>query len=305
MMPAGSYLARQADAIFFGMTAVAVVLLLGITGAMIWFVVRYRRSRNPVSADIRSHTLLEITWTVIPTILVLGMFYFGVMGFKGMRTVPPGAFEVNVTARMWSWTFTYENGTVLNELRIPVDTPVYLRLSSDDVLHSFFVPAFRIKEDTVPGLETYVWFQPERTGTYDIFCAEYCGVGHSRMLSKVVVMEQEEFFEWFSGQKEEEQAAGLALLQTKGCTGCHSLDGTRIVGPSFKGIFGRTTVVLTNGVEREITIDREYLRRSLLDPRADVVKGYPPVMPPQTGLTDEERETILNYLEDRKADGGR
>jgi len=303
MGTAASYLARQADTIFFGTLAFSVFLLVLITATMLYFVVRYRRDRNPEPADIRGNLCLEITWTVLPTVLVLGIFWAGLIGFEGMRTVPPDAMEIDVAGRMWSWSFTYPDGRTTGELRLPKGRAARLNLHSADVLHSFFVPAFRIKEDAVPGMETYVWLQPERVGNFDIFCAEYCGAGHSRMLGKVVVMEDAAFDAWYGAGEKKDAANGEELLATKGCTGCHALDGSRRVGPGFQGIFGRTVIVLTEGREREIVVDRDYLLRSILAPKADVVKGYPSIMPAFDTLSHEERKAIVDYLESMKAPG--
>lgn len=298
MFPSYFTVVEKSDAIFLGFLVICGILLAGITFTMLYFVIRYSRRRNPVASQNGSHTLLEITWTVVPTILVLGMFYYGWIGFREMRTAPPGAMKVKVTARMWSWLFEYENGIKSDKLFVPLKEPVVLLMTSQDVLHSFFVPAFRIKEDMVPGMETHLWFQPEREGRYDVFCAEFCGVGHSSMLTEVVVMQRNEFEEWYRGGEEEKgEPTGEELVKNKGCTACHSLDGTRIVGPSFKGIWGRKIVVVSAGKERSIVVDEDYLRNSLLDPGADLVKGYPPVMPPQGGnLTDQEIHEIIEYL---------
>lgn len=302
MFPSYFTVVEKSDAIFLGFVAICGILLAGITLTMLYFVIRYSRRRNPVASQNGSHTLLEITWTVVPTILVLGMFYYGWIGFREMRSAPPGAMKVKVTARMWSWLFEYENGMKSDKLFVPLKKPVTLLMTSEDVLHSLFIPAFRIKEDLVPGMETHLWFQPEREGRYDVFCAEYCGVGHSSMLTEVVVMQRHEFDEWYvAGEGEEEGSGGETLIREKGCTGCHSLDGTRIVGPSFKGIWGRRIIVISSGQERNVVVDEEYVRRSLLDPGTDVVKGYPPVMPPQgENLTEEEIHEIVEYFKTLK-----
>lgn len=157
------------DAIFYAIAGVSVVLLLGVTAAMIYFVVRYSRTRNRVPQDIEGNLALEILWTVIPTLLVLAMFYVGWKGFVYKRTVPPDAMLVKVTARMWSWNFQYENGATSGDLRLPTGKPIKLAITSADVLHSLFIPAFRVKEDCVPGMETYLWFRTDEPGTHDLF----------------------------------------------------------------------------------------------------------------------------------------
>lgn len=294
------------DAVFYAISGVSVVLLVGVTAVMIFFVIRYRKSRNPNPENIEGNMTLEILWTVIPTLLVLAMFYVGWKGFVFMRTVPDNAMLVKVTARKWSWSFEYGNGKKTDVLTIPIHTPVKLSISSSDVLHSLFIPAFRVKEDAVPGMETYLWFQPDETGSYDLFCTEYCGVGHSAMITTVEVVPEKEFAAWYKKEKKpvvatakepKKKLSGQKLIKDKGCIVCHSSDGSKLVGPSFKGIFGRATVVVTAGKERSITADEAYIRKSILDPNADVVKGYPPIMPPQKDLlSTDEVQAIIEHL---------
>ena len=309
-------LSSDIDTIFLVIVGICVVLLIAVTAVMVYFVIRYRRNRNPKAEDIEGNTTLEILWTVIPTLIVLVIFYVGWKGFVFLRTVPDDAMPVKVTARMWSWSFEYENGRTSDVLKVPLGKPVKLAITSLDVLHSLYIPAFRVKEDAVPGMETYLWFLPDETGSYDLFCTEYCGVGHSSMITKVEVMEGTEFLAWYEKEKRPPPVAGAKkapvpmkkkdlrgekLVEEKGCTLCHSLDGSKLVGPTFKGIFGRKVVVMTAGKEREITTDEAYLRRSIYEPNADVVKGYPAIMPSQKGLLgDDDAKAIIDYLKDLK-----
>jgi len=283
---------------------ICVLLLVGVTGVMLYFVIRYSRKRNPNPEDIKDNLPLEIIWTIVPTLLVLAIFWVGWKGFQFMRTVPPDATLVKVTARMWTWSFTYENGKQDNVLRVLVRKPVKLAISSVDVLHSLFIPAFRIKEDAVPGRETYLWFLPDEVGSYDLFCSEYCGTDHSAMITKVVVMSEPDFAAWYSGGSEHARGKsldGATLVKTKGCTACHSLDGTAKIGPTLKGIFGRNELVVTAGKEHTIVVSHEYIERSILEPQADIVKGFPPIMPSQKGiLTDQEIDAIIAYLKTLK-----
>jgi cytochrome c oxidase subunit 2 len=240
------------------------------------------------------------------------MFYIGWTGYKVMRRVPDNALQVSATGRMWSWEFKYANGKSSAELYVPQGVPVKVNLKSADVLHSFYVPAYRVKQDVVPGLDTYAWFQPVDTGRYDIFCAEYCGQGHSYMMSKVVVVPESEFERWMAtdvpsaappvapaGTGEvgvaERAGVGERLSKTKGCNACHSVDGSRLVGPTFKGVFGKAETVVTNGQTRQVVADEAYLRHSIVEPAADVVQGYDPLMP-QLELTEEEVTAIIEYL---------
>ena len=298
------YLYRSAsvDNVMFFIVGISVFMLVLVTFLMIFFLVRYSRKKNPVAENIEGNLTLEIIWTVIPTILVLAMFYYGWIGFRVMREPPKDSMIVKVTARMWDWSFTYENGKKSTELNVPLNKPVKLIIISEDVLHSLFIPAFRIKEDAVPGMETYLWFLPDKTGSYDLFCTEYCGTGHHSMISKVIVMAQEDFSKWY-GEKEGTGKAqdALKIMENNGCLGCHTVDGTKTVGPSFKGIFGKEAEVITSGRIHKIVIDEEYLRRSMLDPGADVAKGFPNIMPSQKGiLKDEEIYTIIKYIEKLK-----
>lgn len=303
MFDGASNTAEQVDTAFLVIISISVVLLALITFLMIYFVVKYNRKRHPKAEQIKNNIPLEILWTVVPTILVLIMFYYGWRGFDLIRRIPEDATTVKATGRMWSWSFEYENGITSDTLYVRLDDPVRLAINSADVIHSLYIPAFRIKEDAVPGMETKLWFTPTKPGSYDLFCAEYCGVRHAFMLSKVVVLPAEEFDEWYASAGERPAAGegtaerGLALIQEKGCVACHSQDGTRLVGPSFKGIFGRQVTIVVNGEEREITVDEDYLRRSILEPSTEIVKGYPPAMPPQGDmLTDQDIDDIILYL---------
>jgi cytochrome c oxidase subunit 2 len=296
------------DNVFLFLLVISVVLLIGITFTMIYFVIKYNRKKNPTPANIESHLLLEITWIVIPTALVLAMFYYGWSGFKLMRTVPEGAMTVKATGRMWSWQFEYDNGMKSGELKVPLGKPVRLLITSQDVLHSLFIPAYRIKEDAVPGMETHLWFLPDKAGEFDLFCSEYCGVDHSSMVSKVIVTEEDDFNAWYreagktaKGAGGDAESQGHELLEEKGCLDCHTVDGSIEIGPSFKGLFGRTVLVTSRGKEREVIADESYIKNSILHPDADIVKGFDNIMPSQEGnVSEEEVNEIILYLKDLK-----
>ncbi len=297
-----STFASKVDFVFWFIVAVSFFFLVLITALMIGFAVKYRRGKRERGEDIHGSLPLEIIWTVIPTILVMMMFWYGWDGFKAMREVPEEAMPIEVTGQMWAWSFQYPNGKTSSELYVPLGKPMRMNLHSPDVLHSFFIPAFRLKEDVVPGKNNYMWFEATALGTYDILCAEYCGQRHSYMLSKVHVLPEAEFSAWLDKRDEDAGAPeGLRLLKAKGCLGCHTTDGTPRVGPSFKGLYGREEVVLSGGVEKTIIEDEAYIRRALLQPTADVVKGFPPIMPSQAGvLSDAEIDAIIAYLKDLK-----
>src|SRR4030043_2243723 len=259
------------DQVFFYILAITIFLFGLITFLMVYFVIRYRKKRNPQPVDLHENIWLEIIWTVVPTLLVLTMFYYGLTGFNFLKKVPVEAMKVKVIARQWSWLFEYENGVKSNELKVPVGKPINLLLTSQDVIHSFYMPAFKIKQDAVPGMVNHLWFKPTEVGTYDVLCAEYCGMQHSYMLTKVTVVPEEEFNQWFQKGIEERAAKipsrGIQLFQEKGCRACHSVDGTPLVGPTVKGLFGKTVTVLTDGKERNVVADETYLKKSLPEPK--------------------------------------
>jgi cytochrome c oxidase subunit 2 len=185
------------DQAFWYILGISFALLCGITVVMVYFVVRYRRSKNPVASDIRDNYPLEIMWTIIPTLIALSMFYIGWSSYLGLRTVPDDAMEVEVFAQQFSWIFVYDNDKETeNELVVPLGRAIKLNISSNDVIHSFFLPAFRIKVDAVKGMPTYAWFYADKVGEYDIECTEYCGVNHSAMLAKLRIVPEKEFETW-------------------------------------------------------------------------------------------------------------
>lgn len=290
------------DLSFAIILGISVIFLVGITTVMIWFVIKYSRKRNPKAAQIEGNNKLEIIWTVIPTILVLIMFYYGWMGFRPMREIPEDAIGIKAYAQMWSWSFEYPNGKVSDTLVVPVDEPVKLDLISRDVIHSLYIPAFRLKEDVVPGKNNKMWFIAQEAGKYDIFCAEYCGDRHSYMLSKVVAVPKKEYEKWYNDTTASADPPGLQVMKKNACLSCHSVDGSRIVGPSFKGLWGKEEVVVSGGIERKQVVDEEYIKNSLYDPGADVVKGFPAgvMISYKDNIGDDEIKDIVEYLKSLK-----
>lgn len=308
MYSGASNFVEGVDTAFVVILGISMFFLIGITVTMIYFVWRYNKKRNPKATQIEGNTKLEIVWTAIPTILVLVMFYFGWAGWKPMKEIPPDAMRVKTTARMWSWTFEYENGKMSNKLILPLDRPVVLDLVSVDVIHSLYIPAFRVKEDMVPGTDQQMWFVPQEIGTYDLFCTEYCGLQHSYMYTDVEIIEQSEFDEWLAqdaavvaeGDSDVNTAAiaGRNIMEMTGCIACHSSDGTKIVGPSFKGLWNKKEIVITDGVEREITVDSAYVARAIYEPDADIVEGYRKgqMVSYKDQLNDTQVSQIIEYL---------
>lgn len=193
---------EKVDAVFLYILGISVVLLLIVTVAMIYFAIRYSRSRNPEPSDIRGNWMLETAWTAIPSVLVLSMFYLGWQSYLGLRVVPENALEIDVIGQQFSWIFVYPNEKVTeNELVVPEGRPVKLNITAEDVNHSLFIPAFRIKMDAVPGLKTYTWFFADEIGRYDVLCSEYCGAGHSRMLAELRIVSDAEYTDWLSGDE--------------------------------------------------------------------------------------------------------
>ena len=286
------------DPVFMFILGSCLVLLIGITVAMVYFVIRYHRSRAPEpTSQLEGSFWLEIIWTAFPTLLVLAMFYYGWSGYLSLRDVPPGALQVTAVARMWSWSFQYPDGKTSSKLYVPVGKPVQVALESRDVIHGFYLPAFRVKRDVVPGMKNYAWFVADKPGSYDLFCSQYCGTGHSAMIATVEAVPEAQFAAWLKEGKGGGAHPALALLEQHGCLGCHSLDGTRKVGPSFLGIWGRQVKVSTGGQKRTLVSDEAYLRRSIVEPGADIVEGYPAVMPPFAGvLTEEEVRLIIDFF---------
>lgn len=298
-MSGASNFVQGVDLTFIIILGISVFFLVSITAVMIYFVIRYSRKRNPKATNIEGNNTLEIVWTAIPLGLVLIMFYFGWLGFRPMRHVPEGAIPIRAIGQMWAWSFEYENGKKSAELVVPLNKPVKLNLTSLDVIHSLYIPAFRIKEDVVPGKENYMWFTAQEEGEYNIFCAELCGDRHSYMLSKVKVLPDAEYTAWLAKSDiPADEPPGLTLIKQNACITCHSQDGIRIVGPSFKGLFGRKEIVIENGVEKEITVDEPYIKRSIYEPNAQVVKSYTPglMTPYKDKITDEDVQKIIDYL---------
>lgn len=323
-----SSVAQGVDAVFNFIFYVSLFFFVLIIGLMFFFIVRYRRRRpGEKSLGGASHnTTLEVTWSAIPVVLVCIMFWLGFKSFMVMRNAPANSYEVQVVAQKWNWLFQYPNGVESGELHAPFDTPVRLVMRSNDVIHSLFIPAFRQKRDVVPGRYSELWFRSDKPGIYPLLCAEYCGTSHSDMVTIVEVHEAGEFEKWLEtadpinaltdeqyqqfiadpeafldSVKGDEKlsklkppmALGAELLKRKGCTQCHSVDGTVGTGPSLKGVY-RHDVTFRDG-SRIMNADENYLRESILDPGKRVVAGFSNVMP-RMSLKDREIDLVIQYI---------
>lgn len=329
MPPEGNAIARSVDQIYGFLIITSVISFILVVGGMIYFVLKYKRTAtNQKSAYITHNHTAEFLWSFIPFVIFMFVFAWGWIVYDEMRTFPDNALEVHVFAKKWEWKFVYKNGKeVMNGLDdknqvspammvVPVGRPVKLIMSSTKinpggndpadrpVLHSFFIPAMRVKQDLVPGRYTALWFEAEKAGTYQVFCTEYCGGGHSAMKAHIKAVSPEEFDTWLSGEeagatggKELSLAdKGKILYQQRACIGCHSLDGSKMTGPTWKELFGHN-VELADG--SKVKSDENYIRESILNPNAKVVKGFgpPSAMPAYAGqLSDEEIGQLIEFI---------
>ncbi len=325
-LPQASTLAKDVDQLFNFILTASLISFIAVIAAIVYFLKNYhRRKSDPDTTPyIEGHPLLEGAVMVGLFFLVMFIFAWGWVDYQKMRKVPANALEINVLGRQWSWEFEYTNGRkMLNELVVPNNKPVKLIMTATDVLHSFFIPDFRVKQDLVPGTYTMLWFQANQLGEFQVFCAEYCGTSHSGMLAKIKVVEPEEYEKWqkkwewekMLGITPSEPAAvaaktdakgaapaatespadrGKKLFETKGCTACHTVTGQTLVGPSVKGIFGHE-VELSDG--KKVVADENYVRESIMDPNVKVVKGFQPLMPTFKGtLSDDEVNALVAYV---------
>lgn len=299
----------EVEAVFLFILAIAGFFFVLTQGLLIYFALRYRRKKGEQAAEtpyITGNQTLEVIWMVIPSLLLVAIFAYGMFVYLKMTSPIPGATEVQVSASQFQWSFRYQDGrSAANELRLALGQPVKLIMTSRDVIHSLFIPDYRQKQDLLPGRYTYLWLVPKKTGTFDIYCAEYCGTGHSLMRATLIVMPLPEYDSWVQSERKKLLAGaqspverGKALFESSGCLGCHSVDGSPKVGPTLKGVFGRQ-VQLADG--RTVTADEEYLRESIAEPGQDVVKGFQPIMPPyQATLKGDDLAALIAYLKSLK-----
>ena len=293
-----STMASQVDLLFLFILSVLIFFSSLIAITIVVFAVRYRRSTHRKAEQIEGSLALEIGWTVIPLGIAMIIFVWGTVIFFGMNRPPAQAMEIYGVGKQWMWKFEHLDGQrEINQLHVPVGRDVRVILASQDVIHSFYVPAFRIKADAIPGRYTYAWFHATKVGHYHLFCAEYCGTMHSGMIGEVVVMEPADYEQWLAGGPTEGSLAqnGEKLFQQLACNTCHRADsGAR--GPNLAGLFG-STVTLQDG--RKIVADENYVRESILNPQAKIVQGFQPIMPTFQGQISEEG--LLQLVEYVKA----
>jgi cytochrome c oxidase subunit 2 len=301
MPPARSTLAGDVDALFYFILFASLVIFIIVVAGILFFVARYRqRDDEGTTSPIAHNTKLEIVWSVIPLILVTIVFFWGFRLYMRMQIVPADALEIKATGQKWFWSFDYPNGhTSVNELVVPASRTVKLLMSSRDVIHSFYVPDFRIKMDVLPNRYTLTWFEAPEAGQHNLFCAEYCGKGHSEMIGRVRVLGEREYDEWLETAVAEGEEMSLAeygevLYRSKACFTCHSVDGSNIQGPSFLGSYGSRRGLQSGN---QVTVDENYIRESILNPQAKVAAGFQPVMPTYQGLLkDRQIDALIEYI---------
>ena len=303
-----STFASRVDLLYYFMVAVTAFFTLLIAVLVVAFAIRYRRrSGDKAPQAIHGNNALEITWTAIPLVLVMIMFFWGAKIFFDMKHVPRDAMEILVTGKQWMWKMQHPNGKrEINELHVPVDQPVKITMTSEDVIHSFFVPAFRIKQDAVPGKYTQAWFEATKVGKYHLFCAEYCGTEHARMGGWIHVMPQAEYQAWVGGDVAAESpvAGGERLFARLGCVTCHS-GAKGAQGPDLAGVFG-SEQRLADG--ETVLADENYIRESILTPQRKLTEGYLGVMPSYKGIVNEQQllaDRGLHQVAGRRSDDGR
>jgi cytochrome c oxidase subunit 2 len=297
-LPEASTHAVTVDHIFYLLLVLSGATVVLVFGLILLFAVRYRRGssakRGPMP-ELLSHEF-EIGWTLATLLTFAFLFWWVSSADLSSLAAPANALEIHVVAKQWMWKTQHANGArEINALHVPLNQPVHLLMSSQDVIHSFFVPAFRVKKDVLPGRDTDLWFQATKTGVFPLLCAEYCGTNHSMMRGKIVVMRQEDYAKWLVQQPEGDDLAheGAKLFVAQGCSGCHA-DSSNVHAPKLAGLYGQT-VHLSDG--RTIKADEAYIRDSILQPKRDVVAGYEPIMPSFKGLLDDgEIQSLTAYI---------
>jgi cytochrome c oxidase subunit 2 len=310
---AASQVAPQVDALFFAWSAISIFFTALIAVLILYFMVRYRRrSVDEVGLPERAPNWLEVGWSIVPLVISLAMFAWGARVFYSMYRPPRNAVEYWTVGKQWMWKFQHPDGhREINTLHIPVGQPIKLNIQSEDVIHSFFVPAFRVKQDAVPGRQTQIFFEATKPGVYHLFCTEYCGGEHSKMIGSVIALEPEQYESWLAGGPAGRSMAesGAELFQTLACDTCHrSSEDNRGAGgvvaraPRLEGLYGNQ-VRLMDG--RTLLADDEYIRESILNPAVKIVAGWQPIMPTYQGqVTEEQLAQLITYVRSLGGEGG-
>lgn len=303
-----STLAAEVDWLYYFIFWLSVVFFVGIVGSMFYFVWRYRERASHKAKPTGHSTLLEIGWTCAPLVILFFLFHWGFEGYIASAVAPADAIDIRVRGMQWNWEFEHENGMLqMNELTVPEGRPVRLIMSSSGVLHSFFVPAFRVKQDVVPGRYTTLWFQPTEKGRVQVYCTEYCGappgasgnVGHSAMMAVIDVVEVEKYERFLAegpAMPEGLTPAGWGeqLVGKYGCRTCHNVDGvTKMPAPNFKGLVGRQETLVGG---ESVDVDRNYIRQSILQPQSQIVAGYQNILMPPYRMPDKQIDAIFAYM---------
>jgi cytochrome c oxidase subunit 2 len=295
--PSASSLSGETDHLYFFLLGLSIFILALVFFPLIWFLLKYRRGRQASRAHLNLPTnTIEITWTVVPTLITLGIFAAGASVYFKEEVPPADYLSMDVVGKQWMWKIEHQEGnSEINELHVPVNQAIKLTLGSEDVIHSFYVPAFRIKQDVVPGRFSTEWFQPTRTGVYRFYCSEYCGMDHAKMEGFVYVMQPDKYKQWLAagGSREPLVVSGEKLYRSLGCSGCHDTR-TTIHAPPMEGLYG-SRVALSDGTT--VQVDDKYLRDSILQPASQIVAGYQPVMPTYQGhIRENELMQLIAYI---------
>ncbi len=307
MMPEqGTAIAKQIDNLYGFLVVVSFISCAILIGGMLYFAVKYKRkSQSDKTPYITHDTRLEVLWSVLPLIIFLLVFAWGWIIYHDMRTMPKNALEIQVTGKQWAWTAEYKNGVRSTEIVVPVNKDVKIILAAEDVLHSFYVPSFRIKQDAVPGRYTALWFNSEKLGEFHVFCTEYCGTSHSAMTTKLRVVSQEDYEKWLVEESEigllSMTQRGAKYFKTRACASCHNVDNPAVkIGPSLYKKWG-TEEEFDEG--KKVVFDENYVRESIMLPQAKIVKGYPrpsPMPSFQGQLSESELAAIIEYIKGLK-----
>lgn len=297
-------IANEIDGLFWLTMAISVVVFLIVELALVVFLIRYKRKHpNKEGYAIEGSTKAEVVWTLIPAIILVVLGIYSSSMVYTIQETPQDVYDIKVTGAKWYWEFEYPNGAkTYNELRMPKDTNVQFKIYSKDVIHSFWIPEFRMKQDAVPGRETRFTVKAETVNKigekYEkrVICAEYCGNQHSMMLADMIIMEPAEFEKWVAEEKVRKKTDGMSVALANGCTSCHTIDGGKSAGPTWKGLFGAEQTV--NG--KKVTVDEAYIKEAITNPNAAVPEGFSPTMPAFKDLSDEEMQGLVDYIKSLK-----